>query len=355
MASPKAASIWSEPLFVDTTSVDTSHPYTLVDLCCGCGGFTLGFQAAGYVPLAGIEMGPWPAATFRRNFPGVPLLESRIERLTDSQIIEALQGRSVDVLCAGLPCPGFSTNGNQRAEDARNWLFTQLARAIELLTPHAVVIENVPPIATVHGGVFGRWLAAALADLGYDTISLEVLNAACYGVPQDRKRAIIVANPWDLLNPYPRAILAEPFYRTVDSAIGDLRGLPQGALPNHEWPIPGKPKQDRIARLSWGQPLYPNFTGCSRRLWPDRPAYTVTANNGQPHVHPHEDRFISVREMARLQGFPDAFTFEGSVSEAQRQVGNAIPPPLAEHIALALRPLLDSVVEQPQWVRGVTP
>lgn len=189
----------------------------------------------------------------------------------------------------------------------------------------------------------GLRLDAALADLGYGTTSLEVLNAADYGVPQDRKRAIIVANPWGLPNPYPGPILAEPFHRTVASAIGDLRGLPQGALPNHEWPNPGVRKRSRIAALSHGEPLYPNFTGCSRRLWPDRPAYTVTANNGQPHIHPHEDRFISVREMARLQGFPDSFVFEGSVSETQRQVANAIPPPLAEHVALALRPLLRSV------------
>jgi len=343
MSRPDAVTVWSEPLWVDTTSISTSVPYTVVDLCCGCGGFTLGFQGAGYLPLLGIEMDPWAAATFRRSLPDVPLLESPVERLSDSEILDATGGRVVDVLCAGLPCQGFSTNnGRKRADDGRNWLFTQLARLVELLRPQVVVVENVPSIASECDGAFARWLHAALADSGLGSIGLQVLNAADYGVPQRRRRAIIVATTSGP-GPYPAPLLAECFHRSVDSAIGDLRGLAQGAVPNHEWPSPGDRKRARIAGLSWGQPLYPDFTGCCRRLWPDRPAYTVTSNNGQPHIHPHEDRFISVREMARLQGFPDSFVFGGSVSEAQRQVGNAIPPPLAEHVALALRSVLRSV------------
>jgi len=331
------------PRWVDTTSVQTHPTYTVVDLCCGCGGYAIGFVLAGYLPLLGIECERWPAATFRHNFPDVPLLESKVERLTDAEILDAIGGRHVDVICAGLPCPGFSTNGFQKGDDPRNWLFTQLARLVDLLHPHVVAVENVAPIGTVHDGVFGRWLSAALADLDYDTISLEVLNAAAYGVPQKRRRAIIVANPLGLANPYPMPILAEPYFRTVDPAIGDLRGLPQGGVPNHEWPTPGADKQARISALSHGDPLYEDFTGCCRRLRPNEPSFTVTASNGVPHVHPHEDRSLSVREMARLQGFSDSFLFCGSILEGQRQVGNAIPPPLAKHIALAVRTLLGEV------------
>jgi DNA (cytosine-5)-methyltransferase 1 len=329
-----------EPDWVDTTSIPISPQYTVVDLCCGSGGFTLAFLMAGYLPLLGIECERWAAATFRHNFPDVPLLESAVERLTDAEILDAIGGRRVDVICSGLPCPGFSTNGNQKGDDGRNWLFMQLVRLVELLQPHTVVIENVAPIGTIHDGVFGRWVSAAFADVGYDTISLQVLNAAAYGVPQSRKRAIIVANRWGLPNPYPIPIFDERFFRTVDAAIGDLQGLPQKAVPNHEWPKLGAGRQARITALSYGEPLYENFTGCCRRLRPDRPANTVTANNGVPHVHPHEHRLLSVREMARLQGFPDSFLFCGGLTAGQRQVGNAIPPPLAEHIALALRVLL---------------
>jgi DNA (cytosine-5)-methyltransferase 1 len=210
-----------------------------------------------------------------------------------------------------------------------------------------VAIENVPSLASAHDGAFGRWVSAALAEVGCDTISLNVLNAADYGVPQDRKRAIMLANPWGFPNPYPAPILAEPFHRSVDSAIGDLRGLPQGAVPNHLWPVPGAELQARISALRHGEPLNERFTGGCRRLWPDRPGFTMMGNHGQPHVHPHEHRFLSVREMARLQGFPDRFTIEGNVRQQQDQVANAIPPPLAEHVALALRPLLDAVSERP--------
>lgn len=332
---------FSSPRWVDTSGLGVTPPYTVVDLCCGSGGFTLGFVIAGYVPLLGIECDEWAATTHRRNFPGIPLLVSSVERLTDSAIVEAVGGRPVDVVCAGLPCPGFSTNGNQRGDDPRNWLFTQLGRVVDLLRPHAVVIENVPAIERCHDGVFGRWIAATLKDCGYGSVSLEVLNAAAYGVPQRRKRAIIIANHCGVSNPYPISVLSELFYRTVDAAIGDLRGLPEGAVPNHEWPVPGAALQARISRLSHGEPLNDRFTGGCRRLWPDRPAFTAMANNGQPHVHPHEHRFLSVREMARVQGFPDSFEFCGGVRDQQKQVGNAIPPPLAEHVALAVRVLLD--------------
>lgn len=343
MLRDNASLTFSLPEPVNTASLPTCPQYTVVDLCCGSGGFSLGFVFAGYLPLLGIECESWPAATFRRNFPHVPLLESAVERLTDAQILDALSGREVDVVCAGLPCPGFSTNGKQEADDPRNWLFTQFVRIVDLLRPKAVAIENVPGIGRVHDGVFGRWLSAALADVGYDTISLKVLNAAAYGVPQKRKRAIIVANRRGLPNRYPMPIVTEPYFRTVDVAIDDMRGLPQGAVPNHEWPEPGHELQTRISALSHGEPLNRQFTGGCRRLWPHKAAFTMMANNGQPHIHPHEHRFLSVREMARLQGFPNSFLFCGPVREQQKQVGNAIPPPLAEHVALALRDLLDEV------------
>jgi len=335
---------FSPPRWVDTSGIGLTPPFIVVYLCCGCGGFSEGFRDAGFVPLLGIESDAWAAMTYRHNFPGVPLLESSVERLSDAAIEESICDRRVDVVCAGLPCPGFSTNGDQRGDDPRNWLFTQLGRVVALLQPHAVAIENVPAIETCHDGVFGRWIAATLKDLGYGNVSLEILNAAAYRVPQRRKRAIILANRRGVANPYPTPVLAEPFYRTVDAAIGDLRGLPHGAVPNYEWPVPRAALQARISRLSHGEPLNARFTGGCRRLWPDRPAFTVMANNGQPHVHPQEQRFLSVREMARVQGFPDSFEFRGSVRDQQKQVGNAIPPLLAEHVALALRVLLEEVV-----------
>jgi len=331
---------FSPPRWVDTSGIGVTPPFTVVDLCCGSGGFTLGFASAGFVPLLGIESDRWAAETYHRNLLDVPLLESSVERLADAAISDATGGRPVDVVCAGLPCPGFSTNGLQRADDERNWLFTQLGRVVGLLQPHVVAIENVPAIESCHDGVFGRWIAATLADLGYGTVSLEVLNAAAYGVPQRRKRAVIVANRSGVRNPYPVPILSEPFFRTVDAAIGDLRGLPQGAAANHIWPVSRVP--EKIAATPPGGSVS-TFRGGCRRLRGDRPACTVTANHGRPHLHPHLHRTLSVREMARLQGFPDSFVFEGGISAQQDQVANAIPPPLAEHVALALRTLLDEV------------
>jgi DNA (cytosine-5)-methyltransferase 1 len=214
-----------------------------------------------------------------------------------------------------------------------------MVRLAKLLRPHFVVIENVCGLLTMPEDPLGE-LQDALAAAGYGSMAVETLLAAEYGVPQLRKRIIVVANRHGLAIPYPRPLYAESDFVTVDEVIADLRELPQGAVPNHHWPEPRAAMQARISALSHGEPLFDTFKGGCRRLRPDRPAFTIMANNGQPHVHPHEHRFLSVREMARVQGFSDMFVFHGSIAAAQQQVGNAVPPPLARAVALALRPAL---------------
>jgi DNA (cytosine-5)-methyltransferase 1 len=324
---------------IDTDLVPMDTPYTVVDAFAGAGGLSEGFHMAGYQTLLAIEMDEHAAETYRANFPDTPLLEGKIEWTDDDTIVAALGDTHVDVLAGGPPCQPFSTNGKRDPDDHRAPLLRQMVRLAKLLRPHFVVIENVCGLLTMPEDPLGE-LQDALAAAGYGSMAVETLLAAEYGVPQLRKRIIVVANRHGLAIPYPRPLYAESDFVTVDEVIADLRELPQGAVPNHHWPEPRAAMQARISALSHGEPLFDTFKGGCRRLRPDRPAFTIMANNGQPHVHPHEHRFLSVREMARVQGFSDMFVFHGSIAAAQQQVGNAVPPPLARAVALALRPAL---------------
>lgn len=326
--------------WVDTHTVPMQATPTLVDLFCGCGGFSHGFAMAGFRPILGVDFDAQALETHAWNMPDARTLLARIEDLTDDDILAAVAGEDIDVVAGGPPCQGFSTAGERRPDDPRNDLFKEFVRVTSILRPHYLVMENVPGILSFEGGRVIEELMRELADVGYPGASVLTLNAAEYGVPQLRERVIIVANRHGLPNPYPLPVLQPAEFVTVDQAIGDMWGLPQGAVANHEWPVPAAHLQARMSSLPHGAPLYDSFKGGCRRFWPDRPAFTVLANNGQPHVHPHEGRFSSVREMARLQGFPDHFAFRGGLQSMMHQVGNAVPPPLAQQVALALRPSL---------------
>ncbi len=328
-------------VWVDTSTVSRGSEYTTVELFCGAGGITLGFTAAGYRSLLGVDSDPDAVATFQSNFPLTEAILGDIREVSDGQLLPLLGGRTPDVLGGGWPCQGITTSGVCNPSDPRNTLYRQVVRLARLLRPRVVVLENVRNLVSDRYRPLAVDLLRMLADAGYPDGSLMVLNAAAYGVPQERRRVIIVANRCGRPNPYPIPVLAEKDFRTVDSAIGDLMALPRGAVPNHIWSDTGL--KGRMAATPHGKPLTADYPGGCRRLHPNRPAFTVMGTSNQPHIHPHQDRFLSVREMARPQGFPDEFILEGSLSQQQIQVGNAVPTPLAEHVALAVRTLLDGV------------
>jgi DNA (cytosine-5)-methyltransferase 1 len=334
---------FQDPEWVDTTSIPTSPAYSVVGLCSGCGGLDLGFTMAGYEAVLAIECDPHAADTYRTNFPRARLIDREVQTVADAEILAPLEGRTADVLCCGLPCQAYSKSGGMDPMDARAWLFSQLVRVADLLAPHVIVVENVVNLQGVHGGVFFRWIVTSLASVGYDALAVAVLNAAAYGVPQARERLIIVANRHRLPCPFPSPLLAKASWRTVRDAIGDLADLERGAVPNHEWPEHRETTTRRLEGLEPGASLNASYRQAWLRLHADRPALTVMSNNGGSAVHPWLPRTLSVREMARLQGFPDWFRFEGGMTTGRVQVGNAVPPPLAQHVALALRPALAAV------------
>ena len=172
-------------------------------------------------------------------------------------------------------------------------------------------------------------------------VSVRILESAAFGVPQLRPRVIFIANRHGLPNPYPREILNESEYRTIESAIDDLKILGRNQMPNHEWTNHSAEFEYRLSQIKAGESLYSSFRDAFKRQYRDKPSMTVKENHGGCHIHYELNRVISAREMARLQTFPDDFIFSGRFKRVYWQIGNAVPCLLSYCIALSIRHQLE--------------
>ncbi|MBI5773581.1 MAG: DNA cytosine methyltransferase [Verrucomicrobia bacterium] len=317
--------------------------FQFIDLFCGAGGMTCGLSRAGYTPRAAVEIVDIACDTHHRNFPLCELHRGPIQDF-DPKTALADMGE-IHLVSGGPPCQGFSVAGFRRPEDERNQLFREFMRVVKAVQPWYVVMENVPGILTLAGGAFYRDILAAFAEAGYPTVSVAILESADYGIPQLRPRAIFIANRFGRFNPYPQPQLAPGNYQPIEAG---LRGLPADErIPeiNHEWTKHSKAMEARLAKVPPGGSLYETFFDAWKRQYPGLPSMTIKENHGGTHVHPHLNRVLSAREMARLQTFPDDFIFCGSMKKAMWQIGNAVPPRLAEVIGKALYPSLRAIAD----------
>jgi len=348
---------------------------TLIDLFSGAGGFSVGFERAGFKTILGLDIHRAAAESFMRNFPMAGFILGDARGVPIELVLEATAGLRPDVITAGVPCQGFSLNNRKRhADDRRNYLFLEVIRFAEALRPKALVIENVPGMASARKGgtnsSFVHEVASAIEELGYQVFFTR-LNAADYGVPQTRERMFFVGVERGLRFEWPSPLLG-PFarekrpYVSVWEAIGDLPPLEPGESEmeytteahspyarlmrrgaprpfNHEAPLHDERTLKRIASTRPGQPLYESFKQ-RIRLDPDRPSPTVIAGGIRPQflfAHPFQNRGLTVRERARLQSFPDTFVFEDGMVQGRVLTGNAVPPLLAEALAGAIKRALD--------------
>lgn len=329
---------------------------SVLSLFSGAGGLDLGFKAAGFETHAFVELEQWACDTLRDNHPqarviGPPDHSGDIRALTKGALAEKReQAAQPDVITAGPPCQPYSIAAAQRflrgdarfkrtghADKRRGGLFLEFFRIVREVEPKAFLLENVPGLQELDGGRALEEMIEDLAGLGYSIAEPTVLQAADYGVPQLRRR-IFLLGAKDALPKLPQATHADTAkQRTVAHA---LAGMPT-ELPNH---VPRKHAPASIARyrtLSVGQrePL-----GRVDRLDPHKPSKTVIAGGsgggGRSHLHPFIARTLTVRECARLQTFPDDFEFSGSSARQFTQVGNAVPPLLAEQLARSLGEVL---------------
>ena len=231
---------------------------------------------------------------------------------------------NVDVVIGGFPCQDFSHAGKRRGfENDRGTLYQSMVQIISETNPAIFLAENVKGLLTINNGESIKLIIQQFSKLGYN-VEYRLLLSADFGVPQKRERLIIVGTRKNILPPFE---FPKPVSKWISSeqAIGDLENLPEGAVPNHYW---SKAKKNN------GQ----GNTAISK----NSPAPTMRAeHHGNIEFHWNETRRLSAREVARIQSFPDNFIFYPSTSSAYKQIGNAVPPVLAWHLARSIQLFLD--------------
>ncbi len=318
--------------------------YKFIDLFSGAGGFAEGFTITGrFRPVLGIDNYRPAALSYISNFPYSYFIMEDIKQVMSNDITGIIGTGSYDIVIGSPPCEPF-TGANPRRQrrpldrlykDPAGQLTLHFIRIISVLKPHIFVMENVPAI--MDDGL-KKALVYEFRRAGYPTIFFNILRAENYGTPSHRLR-VFISNIRITPRPLNRRI-------RVREALSDLP--PPGSFPpNHEPPPPlSRRKLKRVARLRKGEAMIyyegargkrlPNLI----RLDPDRIAPTVLGSSR--FIHPWEDRFLTVREQARLMGFPDQFVFYGGRDEQYNQVGEAVPVPLAAAIAEFIAEALDS-------------
>lgn len=332
-----------------------------LDLFCGAGGLSLGLVQAGVDVLAGIDAWPTAIDTYRRNFEHSGIL-ANIAELTTADLRRHLDDPLDDltVVAGGPPCQGFSIQRIGHDHDVRNRLILEFGRLATSLAPQYIVMENVLGLTGGRGLSVLNQLREDLRGSGYIS-DVVVVNALDYGVPQNRRRVLVLAR-----QPNAPELKVGPrrpgTMRTVWDSIGDLPAPAAPGSVEADDPLhvesrlsnlnryrlqhipPGGGFEDLPLELRVdchkGGAARIGHRGVYGRLDADQPAGTITARfdsftRGR-FAHPFEHRNVTLREGARLQGFPDTFRFTGNREEVAALIGNAIPPPLARRIGDAL-------------------
>lgn len=318
------------------------------DLCCGMGGLSFAAESLGLKVVAGIDTDESALRTFEKNFPGAKAILNSIRSSTAIEEVGNLAQQFQTaplVILSGPPCQGFSAAGSRNPVDPRNQILVGVGRAIVELQPRCALIENVPTLLSETHRPRLKQLVRVLAEGGYFVQTL-LLNAADFGVPQQRKRAFVFVMPRDvhadelsrrlggLKTPAPtasQALSGLPKPRVRPDEFDDEEEFV--GVANHFAMRHSPEVRAKIAAIKPGSgPM------SYRRLHPRRPSNTLFSGNRAPPAHYSQSRSITVREAARLQGFPDTFRIYGTFSLQMGQVTNAVPPPLAR---AALSILLD--------------
>lgn len=342
----------------------------VIDLFCGCGGLSKGFEQAGYNVLIGVDFEQSALDTFNLNHNGASGIRLDLSDPESFEIIDnELSGRQVDVVIGGPPCQGFSLTGPRNFDDKRNKLYLAMIETVRRYRPKAFLIENVPGMANLYHGEVKEEIIKRFREMGYK-VSHKIVCAADYGVPQMRRRLVFIGlKDADKEYEFPKPYLNEPKFITCEEALSDLPALtdtlgeevseyiktPENdfqkqmrgscdILYNHSAINHKQFVKDTIALVPDGGNYknLPPGVGESRifhmawtRLNSKKPARTVDTGH-RNLFHYKWNRCPTVRESARLQTFPDDFVFTGNRGQQNKQVGNAVPVLLAKALATQL-------------------
>lgn len=346
--------------------------YKVLDLFCGCGGLSEGFRLAGFDIMGGIDFNQSAIDTYKYNFKDATAICADLSKFSDDDISYHYPDlHKLDIIIGGPPCQGFSNANRYQSEDEdpRNRLFFEFVKFVDRANPKVVLIENVKGLITLANGIFKDDIVNRFGNLGYK-VTFKILNAADYGVPQNRYRVFFVGKKNGQKFEFPDKY---PYQVSTSEALSDLPTLEDGItkekyeketitdyqrqmrnnqtnLFNHEPTKHTEVTKQIISKIPDGgsiRDLPDDFWNIRRynkafqRMNSLLPSNTVDTGH-RNYFHYKENRIPSVRENARLQSFPDDFIFYGSKTSQYKQVGNAVPPLLAYAIAKQLRKDLEN-------------
>lgn len=333
----------------------------IIDLFCGIGGLSLGFEQVGFEVIAAIDMWKDAVVTYNHNRKDKVAKVETVEDFNENELLEIIASQKITGIIGGPPCQGFSTVGRREVDDPRNKMYLEFYKAVKIANPNFFVIENVKGMLTLNKGAFVKDLIERFGPngLGYN-ISYQLLNAADYGIPQNRYRVFYVGikgKEFKFPEPY-------NFQLTAKDGISDLEGSdnehygsePQNAFQkemrgkckhpiNQDYTDHTQQTIDIISQVPDGG----NIRDLPREVWQVRkynkafermgtfkPSNTIDTGH-RNYFHYAEPRIPTVRESARIQSFPDDFEIVGTRGSQYKQVGNAVPPMLAKIIAEEIR------------------
>ena len=315
-----------------------------IDLFSGAGGFSLGFDNKGFQNVFSIDIEPRFCETYKHNFSNHQLIEKDICELSDSEIKYLKEFDEIDVVIGGPPCQGFSIAGNigrKFVADPRNRLFKEFVRVVKVVKPKFFVMENVARLYTHNKGKTRNEIIKDFEKLGYN-VDCNVLNSADYGVPQVRKRVIFIGTSANQKIEFPQKEVKN--YVSVKEALSKYPKLKSGeesSIPNH---IAMSHSEQMLTKMSYVSDggdrneipvkIRPRSGDVRKyiKYASNKPSVCVTGDM-RKIFHYEQNRALTVRELAKLQSFPDDFVFKGNRISQQQQVGNSVPPKMAEAIA----------------------
>lgn len=356
----------------------------VIDLFCGCGGFSKGFEEAGYNVRFGIDMWKDATVTYKHNFPNAVVLNEDITKVNGRDILRIanLKAEDIDVIIGGPPCQGFSVSGKRVIDDERNKLYKSYVQIVSEIQPKVFVMENVPGLIRLFNGQVGNQVIEDFSNIGY-RVKKQILSADNYGVPQQRKRVFFVGVRKDLAEDgyeykYPIPYMGNgtdiPAW-TCKDAISDLDFVPDDRVLGEKLQYEIEPQNDYQLAMRQGSrgvlnhsitlhnertkkiiamvPDGGNYKDLPEELQSTRkvhiawtrmdskkPCFTIDTGHNH-HFHYKENRVPTVRESARIQSFPDDFEFIGIKTSQLKQVGNAVPPLLAKAVGESVLKMLE--------------
>lgn len=342
-----------------TNEAKPNREFTSIELFAGAGGLAIGLEEAGLKCLALNEIDKWAAETLRHNRPDWNVIEDDVRNVSFKKY-----KHKVDLVTGGFPCQAFSYAGKKLGlNDARGTLFYEFARIVQETRPAICIGENVRGLLTHDGGKTVEGMKSILNEIGYHVLPPRVLKAIFYKVPQKRERLLIVGIRKDLdstLFEFPKPF--QKIYNLKDALKkGELYNTDVPKSLGQSYPKSKKEILDLVPQGGYWRdlplPLQKSYmggsfylgggkTGMARRMSWKEPSLTLTCSPAQKQTercHPDDTRPFTVREYARIQTFPDEWTFAGSVSQQYKQIGNAVPVNMAKEVGYSIISFLNKV------------